>query len=85
MRDRGDDKVTGILKADEAPIEQVIDAWSQQQSIFSIEALIVRRVAPRLAMAGNGIGRYSLLKSGSQTSRSSPVLIPSATALSGEN
>ena len=58
MRDRGDDKVTGILKADEAPIEQVIDAWSQQQSIFSIEALIVRRVG---AKACNGWQRNRTL------------------------
>ena len=85
MRDRGDDKVTGILKADEAPIEQVIDAWSQQQSIFSIEALIVRRVG---AKACNGWQRNRTLFSPQVGAPKRPgrrQFSSPATALSGEN
>ena len=35
--DRRHDEVAGILEADEAPVEQVIDAGRQQQSILPIE------------------------------------------------
>jgi len=34
MRNRRHDKVAGILEADEAPIEQVVDARRQQQAIL---------------------------------------------------
>src|ERR1035438_4958652 len=34
--DRGPREVAGILEADEAPVEQVIDAGRQQQSILPI-------------------------------------------------
>jgi hypothetical protein len=42
VRDRGDDEVTGVLEADETPVEQVVDAERQQPSILPIEPLIVR-------------------------------------------
>ena len=51
VSDRGHDEVAGILEADEAPVEQVVDAGRQQQSILPIEALVIRRVPPGLAVA----------------------------------
>jgi hypothetical protein len=33
--------LSGILKADEATVKQVIDAGRQQQAVFTIEAFLV--------------------------------------------
>jgi hypothetical protein len=52
---RRHDEVAGILEADEAPVEQVVDAGRQQQSVLPIEPLIVRRVPPRFAVAGHKV------------------------------
>jgi hypothetical protein len=46
MDHRRDPQLTGILNADKAAIEQVIDARRQQQPILPVETLIVRRVSP---------------------------------------
>jgi hypothetical protein len=42
VRDRREDEITMVFEADESPIEQVINAGRQQQSVFSVEALFVR-------------------------------------------
>jgi hypothetical protein len=39
--DRGDDEGAGILEANRAPVEQVVDAGSQQQSVLAIEGFLV--------------------------------------------
>ena len=57
MSDRGDDELAVVFEANEASIEQMIDARRQQQAIFAVEPLLVGRVPPRLAMAGDQVDR----------------------------
>ena len=64
VRDRRDDQIPGVLEADDAPVEQVIDAGGKQQSVLPVEALVVPGVALPQAMAGdevNGVGGNSRL------------------------
>lgn len=42
VSDRGADKGAGIFKTDEAPIKQVTDAGSQQNSVLYVEKFSVR-------------------------------------------
>jgi hypothetical protein len=39
--DRGDDQFARVLKPDESPIEQMVNAGSQEQAVLSIQALFV--------------------------------------------
>ena len=55
-----DDEFTRALEADKSRVEQVIDAWHQQQSILPIEPFVVRRIPPGLAVACNEV-RYDTL------------------------
>ena len=57
MRHRRDDEATAVLKANEAAIEQVVDAGRQEQAVFAVQTLVVRLVAPGLAGAGNQVDR----------------------------
>jgi hypothetical protein len=50
-------EVAGILEADEAPVEKVVDAGCQQQTIFSIQTLVVRRMPLGLAVPGDEVNR----------------------------
>jgi hypothetical protein len=52
MRDRRDYEITGVLETDESSVEQVVNAGRQQQTVLSVQAFLVRGIAPRLAMAG---------------------------------
>jgi hypothetical protein len=54
--DRRHDEVTGIREADEAPVEQMVDAGRQQEPILSIEALFIRR--PAILGSGSRMVRY---------------------------
>ena len=53
MRDRRDDKATVVLETEEPAIEEVIDARGKQQSVLTVESLLIGRVAPWFAMACN--------------------------------
>src|SRR5512134_3227168 len=53
MSNRGDYELAIVLKADEAPIEEMINAGGQEQPILAVQSLLVRRVPPRLAVTGN--------------------------------
>ena len=51
MSNRKNNQPTVVFKADEAAIEQVIDARRQQQSILAVQTFLISRVAPWLTMA----------------------------------
>src|SRR5512134_2478606 len=55
MSNRGDYELAIVLKADEATIEEMINAWSQEQSILAVQSLLVRRVPPGLAVTGDEV------------------------------
>ena len=57
MSDRGNDEPAVVFEADEAAIEQMVDARRQQQSVLAVQSLLVGRVAPRLAMARDQMNR----------------------------
>ncbi len=41
VKDRRDNQPTGVLKTDETAVEEMIDAWCEQQAIFATEPLFV--------------------------------------------
>jgi hypothetical protein len=51
MRNRRNNLPPVVFKADEAAIEQVIDARRQQQSVLAVQSFLIGRVAPWLTMA----------------------------------
>ena len=51
MRNWRNDQPSVVFKANEAAIEQVIDARRQQQSVLAVQAFLIGCAAPRLAMA----------------------------------
>ena len=55
MSNRGDYELAVVLKADEAAIKEMINAWGQEQSILAVQSLLVRRVPPRLAVTGDEV------------------------------
>src|SRR5262249_7433526 len=57
VRHGRDDQDARVLEADEAAVEQVVDGGRQQQSVFAVQPLLVRAVAPRLAVAGDKVLR----------------------------
>ena len=52
MGDWGNQQAAVALEGDESPVEEVIDGRREEQSVLSIETLIVRRIAPGFAVAG---------------------------------
>jgi hypothetical protein len=50
MRNRRNNQPPVVFKADEAAIEQVIDAGRQQQSVLAVQPFLIGRVAPWLTM-----------------------------------
>ena len=57
MRNRRNDQCAVALEPNEAPIKEVIDAWRQEQAVLTVETLLIRAVAPRLAMATDQMDR----------------------------
>lgn len=55
MRHRGDDQEAVVLEADEATVKKMVNAWRQEQAVFSIQALLIGRIAPGLAMTGHQV------------------------------
>ena len=51
MRNRRDDEPAVVFEANEAAIEEMIDARRQKQSILAVQSFFVGRVPPRLAVA----------------------------------
>ena len=45
-----------MFEADKTAIEQVVDARREKKAVLPVEPLFVRRVPPRLAMAGDQVG-----------------------------
>jgi hypothetical protein len=54
---RRDDEPVVVFKADEASIEEVVDAWREQQTVFTIESLLVSGITPGLGVAGDKMDR----------------------------
>ena len=57
MSDRRDYELSVVLEANEAAIEEMINARRQQQTILAVEPLLVGRVPPRLAMTRDQMHR----------------------------
>jgi hypothetical protein len=57
VRHGRDDEPTVVLKADKAAVEKVVDGRREQKTILAVQPLLIRRVAPRLAMAGDEMDR----------------------------
>ncbi len=66
MCHRRHEDVAAVLKTDEPPVEQVIDAWCQKQSILATQPLFVRRITgvcypispgSRIPHEGEAVGR----------------------------
>ena len=62
MRDGRNNQHAGIFKADESTIKQLIDARRQEQPVFTVEPLLVARIPPGLAVAGDEVGRMIYLR-----------------------
>src|SRR5260370_858088 len=48
-----DDEIARILEPDEAPVEKMVDARCQEQTVLSVQPFYVGGVSPRFAMAGH--------------------------------
>jgi hypothetical protein len=57
MSYRGDDQGPIILKANEAAIKQMINAWSQKQTVLTVKPLLVCRVSPWLTVTCDQMDR----------------------------
>jgi hypothetical protein len=57
VRDRRDDEIAIALETYEAPIEQVIDTWGQEQSVLRIEPFGICSIPPGLAVTGDEVHR----------------------------
>jgi hypothetical protein len=53
MCDWRNDKRAVVFKPNEPTVEQMVDARRQQQSVLTVQPLVVGRIAPRLAVARN--------------------------------
>jgi hypothetical protein len=62
MSDRGDYELPAVLEANEAAIEEMIDARCQKQSVLAIEPLLVCRVTPRFAVTSYEVPTYNKKK-----------------------
>ena len=51
------DEPARVLEADKPAIEQVVNARRKKKAVLPVEPLFIRRIPPRLAMAGNQVGR----------------------------
>jgi hypothetical protein len=57
VSDGADDEPARIFEADEASVEQVVDAGCEQQPVFSVEPLFVVGIPPWLAVTSHEVGR----------------------------
>src|ERR1700693_585315 len=52
-----DNQLSGVLEANASAIKQVVDRRRQQKAVFPIEAFLIARIAPRLAVASDQVNR----------------------------
>src|ERR1039457_4819384 len=57
MRDWRNNQSTVALETDESPVEEVVDAGRQQQSILAVQPFCVVAVTPWLAVASSQVKR----------------------------
>src|SRR5712664_2448520 len=62
MCDWRNDQSAVVFKPNEPTIEQMVDARRQQQSVLTVQSLLVGRIAPRLAMARNQMNGIPVIR-----------------------